>query len=415
MMIRPVSEVWAEQQEMMSRRPLLARSDLPPPPTGTSFSLLPHLNYDPAERNQVSCGNCWMWTGTAEAEIALYVRYGIFNRLSIQFFSQCQSQTACCGIPGNDNVFNAFYNDRKMFVPWANTNAEWRNGSGYCHPPCSDIDTSFNYPITSIRHDWIETIGQPQAQAIANIKSVLNQNKAVLFGFTLPTNAMSDFDDFWLNQSEQTRWNPDLYPKAVLATNLLAGHAVVCVGYDYTDPANAYWLMVNSWGNPGLRNNGLFRVKMDVDYSAYSVYDDGANKTYTYQMQWSCSDVTFDDPEHWDDIYESQYGNDTRTSATEFSYHWAGTWDGKATTVAEISGSLKKASQLRKVAAACPGSPYLSPGDGDTYHALVWMDAGYNKVYAISYTLYQSPKSTGVTAKRLDVWVNPPEAASIYK
>ena len=43
------------------------------------------------------------------------------------------------------------------------------------------------------------------------------------------------------------------------------------------------------------------------------------------------------------------------------------------------------------------------------------MDAGYNKVYAISYTLYPSPKSTGVTAKRLDVWGNPPEPASQYK
>jgi len=29
-------------------------------PPGESFSLLDHLEYDPADRNQGSCGNCWV-------------------------------------------------------------------------------------------------------------------------------------------------------------------------------------------------------------------------------------------------------------------------------------------------------------------------------------------------------------------
>lgn len=87
-------------------------------------------------------------------------------------------------------------------------------------------------------------------------------------------------------------------------------------------------------------------------------------------------------------------------------WHWAGTWDGKAMTVAEITGSLKQAGVLKKVAAVCQGSPYISPGNGDTFHALVWMDASYTNVYAVSYTLYPSPASTGTTATRLDMFVH---------
>jgi hypothetical protein len=33
-------------------------------PLKGSHSLLSHLQYIPAERNQGSCGNCWAWAGT---------------------------------------------------------------------------------------------------------------------------------------------------------------------------------------------------------------------------------------------------------------------------------------------------------------------------------------------------------------
>jgi len=94
-------------------------------------------------------------------------------------------------------------------------------------------------------------------------------------------------------------------------------------------------------------------------------------------------------------------------------YHWAGTWDGKAVTAAEVTGSLKQAPALRNIAAACPGSPYISPGNGDTYHALIWMDGTYTKVFAISFTLYPSPKTKGDSAKRLDMIVSYPTTPGV--
>ena len=40
---------------------------------GASDSLLDHISYVPAERNQGNCGNCWNWAGTGVMEVALDV------------------------------------------------------------------------------------------------------------------------------------------------------------------------------------------------------------------------------------------------------------------------------------------------------------------------------------------------------
>ena len=65
---------------------------------GTSLSLLNHIQYTPSERNQGSCGNCWVWAGTGVMEIALDVQNSIHERLSTQFLNSCKTDSyACCG------------------------------------------------------------------------------------------------------------------------------------------------------------------------------------------------------------------------------------------------------------------------------------------------------------------------------
>ena len=70
------------------------------------------------------------------------------------------------------------------------------------------------------------------------------------------------------------------------------GHAVLCVGYDDTDPNNRYWIMLNSWGAPSNRPSGLFRVSMDMDYDDYMSY--GAYDYYAFY--WQTLSLEYADP-----------------------------------------------------------------------------------------------------------------------
>ncbi|WP_048145449.1 C1 family peptidase [Methanosphaerula palustris] len=64
-------------------------------------------------------------------------------------------------------------------------------------------------------------------------------------------------------------WDPSPYHGQTWNSNASGGHAVLCVSYDDTDSNNRYWILVNSRGTAdGSRPHGIFRMKMDVDYSA---------------------------------------------------------------------------------------------------------------------------------------------------
>jgi hypothetical protein len=252
---------------------------------GTSMDLLGHIDYDPNQRHQGSCGNCWAWASTGLMEIAHDVQDGVFDRLSVQFINSCRDPgNGCCG--NNIGTFAAWYSAQGFCIPWDNANASFADGGNCCRdafdnpcPPataCGDISTTPNYPIVSIAEQRIPTTsywdGVDQATAIQNIKNVLNQDKAIYFGFALPDDdAWTDFKDYWKclgGETEATscdliddycgdNWNKDEG----------GGHAVVILGYN-DDVADPYWIALNSWGTfGGARPNGLFRIPIDMDYS----------------------------------------------------------------------------------------------------------------------------------------------------
>ena len=168
-----------------------------PSPRG-ALDLLSHLNYTPSERNQGSCGNCWVWAGTGVMEIALDVQKGICDRLSIQYLNSCDDTIdACCG--GWLADVADFYSAEGWAIPWSNTNASWQDGGKSCSDgesgvACEDISMVPWYQIESIETRAIETHfegltpEESQAQAITNIKSVLDQKEAVWFAFFMGTN-----------------------------------------------------------------------------------------------------------------------------------------------------------------------------------------------------------------------------------
>lgn len=259
------------------------------PVFGTSMDLIDFIDYDPAQRNQGSCGNCWVWASTGAVEIAHNVQDFVYERLSIQYLNSCKTDSyACCG--GSAGGFATWYNGAAIqrFVPWDNTNASFADGGKNCaaassNVTCASISTNPNFPIASISEVRIATTSfwdsVDQATAIQNIKNILNQDKGIYFGFSLPDNgAWDDFFDYWDgvgvppgDDVQETLWpDTDTYCGDDWRAGEAGGHAVLILGYndDDPDPANHYWLTLNSWGNAGGdRPEGLFRIPMLMNYS----------------------------------------------------------------------------------------------------------------------------------------------------
>jgi len=248
-------------------------------PKAGAFSLLNNVKYIAAERNQQNCGNCWMWAGTGIMENEMYVKKGIFDRLSIQYFALCGTKPQCGCQGGTIDDVASFYANKRFCVPWSNTGGAFANGDGNCHGTCGGVATTPNYPINSIQSVAVNTYGVGQAQAIANIKNILHQNKAMFFAFFFANNTdWNRFFTFWDNGGETAVFDPAASCGHTWVNGQGGGHAVLLVGYDDTNPANPYWLILNSWGTAnGSRPNGLMRWKMNMDYNctisdAYGTY-----------------------------------------------------------------------------------------------------------------------------------------------
>jgi hypothetical protein len=279
---------WVEYYENAPRTAYVRQEDVPP---RGSKSLLNHLNYIPKERDQAACGNCWAWAGTGCMEIALDIQEGVSDRLSVQYINSCEYEvirkTCCEG--GWLNDVATFYATVKKAVPWANNNAYYQDGNASCDTPCNTISLYPNYSIGSIQALTIPTRGIGKEAAIANIKNVLNQDKAVWFAFYLPTSDdWGAFYTFWSMQNESDLWNQDFACDKTWTIGG-GGHAVLCVGYNDDDPNNRYWILVNSWGTTTGRPNGIFRLNMDMNYDCTFKYETGVLSAFS----WQTLDVEF--------------------------------------------------------------------------------------------------------------------------
>jgi hypothetical protein len=208
-------------------------------------------------------------------------------------------------------------------IPWSNTNAGWQDGNSQPADGTSvlgsSISTSPNYPLTSCVAETVETQGVGQGQAIDNIKSVLGQNKSIYFSFYLPNHAdWAVFENFWFNEPESAVWSPD-YSNGhtwVNGEGEGAGHGVLCVGYNDTDPNNSYWIMVNSWGTTAGRPNGIFHVNMTMNYDCWLYGLNGG-----YSIEWQTLDVDFDLESQ--PVVISNVGNDfLGVSSVECDQQW---------------------------------------------------------------------------------------------
>lgn len=265
-----------------------------------SHSMLDWVPYVPEERHQGSCGNCWVWAGTACMEIAHLVENNVHDRLSIQFFNSNYGlgdgdDYACCG--GWLGPFADAYSGG-FAVPWDNFNANWQDGNTACGGVTNvhrdSIVITPRYNISYAEAFRIETHGVGRATAIASIKYFLQNGYPVYFSFKLPTDgAWSDFKNFWHTQTEDFLWS-NFFCGHDYDHDTGGGHAVLCVGYnDDEGTANDYWIMLNSWGTAteGIRPNGVFRVAMNIDYGCE--LDGLSGRWDDYSLNWLILEIDF--------------------------------------------------------------------------------------------------------------------------
>ena len=266
------------------------------PGVGTT-NLISHLTYTPVERDQGVTGTCWVWASTGVTEVAKSVQDAINDRLSIQYFcSNFNNGTGSLGTwagnGGTLSMFAGFYNSTNMAIPWSNTNASFQDGAqagdAGTSVPANTISTTPNYYIASITREYIPTQTVSQADAISNIKNIINQNKAVDFSFWLPDGAAgwTAFNTFWSSGAAATPYNYD----SVAGLLGGGGHSVLCVGYyEGATLADSYWIMVNSWGITANRPDGIFRVAMDIDYT-------NTDSTGYWNLWWETATINFNVP-----------------------------------------------------------------------------------------------------------------------
>ncbi|RLF59841.1 MAG: hypothetical protein DRN27_01360 [Thermoplasmata archaeon] len=267
----------------------------------SSYSTLDLLDYVPSERNQGWCGNCWAWPSTSVLSMALNVQEGIFDRLSVQYINSCGYKRFidCCD-GGTLESFASFYRYIGYTIPWSNDNAHWQDRYGGCKTDCESIATTPNYPISSIYSRKIPIHRVSEEEAIENIKNILHQDRGVYFSFFLPNSAeLQNFNNFWSQYPESSVYPLDSYCGDEINEHEVAGHAVLCVGYnDETGTDNDYWIMLNSWGSSTRRPNGLFRINMHMNYNCNLTYN--GNK-WGYAFGAKTLNVTFgSEPENPD-------------------------------------------------------------------------------------------------------------------
>ncbi len=269
------------------------------------------------EWDQGTCGNCWVWAGTAAVAQSLFKSKRTSIPLSIQFFNSNYvdgnigkvkpNSWACTG--GNAEAFASIYNNGMdqsyeggpFVVPWSNFNASYKDINT---PDSKDAQTV--HPKEFINNSPYHRFSQMTAKrvladppsnqtaAVENITTALKDGKVIYYGLQWPNQTVSsDFNSFFNNQADTDIYNPDSMNGSPYNVSYSGGgHAMTLIGYNKTDTDTSkhYWIVQNSWGKSDSRPKGQFRLKMWMNYNA--TFDD-QNWTNTQDQEFWVFDISW--------------------------------------------------------------------------------------------------------------------------
>jgi hypothetical protein len=249
-----------------------------------------------AIRDQGSNGDCWVWAPCAMAEVALQENYGFKDSLSTEYVDSLMDANNWAN-GGTLSAFCGYVNGTRLLVPWANADAAYVDGVAnglvsHSLIPTSSIQQTPAYTHVTVQGYWVPTIGVSQTAAIANIKTLLDQHKAVGFSFITQFACTGGFDEWWEANPESTLWAEPVTGPAGNPDGCWGAHMVTLVGYDQTDPspANHYWIVLNSWGISTNRPNGLFHLPMAMNYEASFTSNGKSYQNYSFETMTLTAD-----------------------------------------------------------------------------------------------------------------------------
>jgi len=273
-----------------------------------------------ADWDQGSCGNCWVWAGTAVVAQSYGLNSGVDAPISVQFFNSNYNNGnigqvkphdwACTG--GDPETFADIYNhsfyqsdpNLPFVIPWTNDNATYEDYNIIDAPntttnmPKDRISTTPHFRFSSMQAKSGVKNPANTTETINDLTEILAEHRVIAYSIFWPNNSTLDtFRDFWENYSQDTIYDPS-NTDGLEWTNG-DGHTMVIVGYDKTssNPDNWYWIVQNSWGTSSNRQYGQFRLKMNMDYNAsYYTLNGNSVEWHPLQQFWNINvDWT---PEH---------------------------------------------------------------------------------------------------------------------